>query len=97
MKKIEKGKLREDKFMKGFDEKQLDIGIKYQVTSVGEKEKPKTTTGTYLGFTTIGKCSGICIKLDKNHKSNQGKIRIIPSDIILKIDAISKGRKKKKK
>ena len=83
--------------MMGIDKKELTVGSKYQVMSIGKEEEEKTTTGTFLGFTTVGDCSGICIKLDRSNKQQQGKIRIIPSEIILTIDVLSKRKKKGKK
>jgi hypothetical protein len=81
--------------MREIQDMKLNKGTKYEVMSVGKKDEPKKTTGTFLGFTTIGETNGICIKLDKNHKKDQGRIRIIRSEIVLNIDSISKSRKKK--
>ncbi|MCK5562455.1 MAG: hypothetical protein KAJ51_17775 [Thermoplasmata archaeon] len=67
----------------------LTKGSKYQITSLGSRDEPTVSTGTFIGYTAIGNVDGICLELDKVHKKLKGKVRIIPSHIILTIDIIS--------
>jgi len=75
--------------MQDNEEIQLTVGSKYQILSLGSKDNPITSTGTFMGYTNIGNSDGICLELDKSHKKLKGKLRIIPSHIILTIDVIS--------
>ncbi len=75
--------------MQETDEIQLTRGSKYQILSLGSKDEPITSTGKFVGYTSIGNSDGICLELDKSHKKMKGKLRIIPSHIILTIDVIS--------
>ncbi len=75
--------------MTEIDEILLTKGSKYQIKSLGGKEEPIISNGTFIGYTAVGNIDGICLELDKTHKKLKGKVRIIPSHIILAIDIIS--------
>ncbi|MCD6512645.1 MAG: hypothetical protein J7K61_03500 [Thermoplasmata archaeon] len=77
---------------------ELQVGAKYVIHSVSSDKECMTTSGTFVGYTYIGKEEGgICIKMDSSHGKLKGKIRIIPIGMILAIDVMVNRRKKKKK
>lgn len=82
--------------MKKDEIRELTIGSIYQINSLGSKEAPITTTGKFIGFSAMGSGEGICIELDKSHKKLAGKIRMIPSHMILTLDIIKETKEKDK-
>jgi hypothetical protein len=72
---------------------ELTEGSKYIITSLGSRDEPIKSSGTFCGYTSIGNGGAICIELDKSHKSLSGKVRIIPSHMILTIDVVKKAKK----
>lgn len=67
-------------------------GSKYVIRSLESKEKPLLTCGTFKGYTAIGHDEGICMELDEKHKELQGKIRVVPTAMILAIDVIESAK-----
>ena len=68
---------------------QLAEGSKYIIHSIGASDKMLVTTGTFSGYSSIGKGEGgICIKMDSSHEKLYGKTRIIPISMIHSIDII---------
>ncbi len=77
---------------------ELQIGGKYVVHSVSSDKNCMVTSGTFVGYTYIGKEEGgICIKMDSSHGKLKGKIRIIPIGMVLAIDIMTNKRKRRKK
>ncbi|MBM4248898.1 MAG: hypothetical protein FJ149_05605 [Euryarchaeota archaeon] len=70
----------------------LTNGSKYIITSLGNKDSAIVTRGTFRGYTVIGNVDGVCIELDGSHKGLRGKVRVIPSHMILAIDIIDAAR-----
>ena len=84
--------------MKKEDEMQMLIkGSIYQITSLGSRDEPIVTTGKFLGFSILGPSEALCIELDKSHKKLAGKVRIIPSHMVLTLDVIKESKEKDKK
>lgn len=63
-------------------------GSKYRIASVETREKPMVTHGIFRGYTAIGSSEGICIEMDESHKELSGRIRIIPTHMVISIDVI---------
>jgi hypothetical protein len=82
--------------MKEKEVQQLTEGSSYQITSLGSRDEPIVTTGKFTGFAVVGAAEAVCIKLDKSHKKMAGKIRMIPSHMILTLDIITEAKKKEK-
>ena len=82
--------------MKNKEIQTLTIGSKYQITSLGSKDTPIVTNGEFLGFSILGSSEALCLKLDKSHKKLSGKIRMIPSHMIMTLDVITEVKDKKK-
>lgn len=66
----------------------LTKGSKYRIASVETREKPMVTHGTFRGYTAIGSAEGIVIEMDESHKEMAGRMRIIPTHMVISIDVI---------
>jgi hypothetical protein len=75
---------------------QLTAGSEYKIMSMESRDKPLITKGTFKGYTMMGDIDALCIELDSSHKTERGKIRIIPSHMIISIDIISAAEEEKK-
>jgi len=67
----------------------LTVGSKYKVKSLGTKEMPIESTGTFAGYTMVGNIDALVLRLDTKEKGGSTGLRIIPSHMILAIDVIS--------
>ena len=80
------------------EEIELVPGSKYVIYSASSDKEAMVTSGTFVGYTFIGKEEGgICIKMDESHGAKKGLIRIIPISMILAIEIVEKKRKRKGK
>jgi hypothetical protein len=81
------------------DDEDLELtkGSKYIVTSLGSREEPLVSTGTFEGYISVGNGGAIILELDKTHKKLAGKNRIIPVHMILAIDIIKQVKKEDEK
>ena len=80
------------------EEIELVPGSKYVIYSVSTEKEAMVTSGTFIGYSYIGKEEGgICIKMDESHGAKKGLIRIIPISMILAIDVIEEKKRRKKK
>lgn len=74
---------------------ELTIGSHLRVKSLGSKDQPLLSYGIFKGYTVVGSGDGVCIELDEVHKELAGKIRIIPSHMIMAIDILSPAKSDK--
>ena len=72
----------------------LTPGSRYIVASLGTRDRVMVTRGTFRGYTVVGNVDGLCIELDRSHRALRGKIRVLPSHMILSIDIIDAVRPK---
>jgi hypothetical protein len=67
----------------------LVVGSVYRVTSIGTKDKPIVSEGVFKGYLALGgNADAICLELGKLHKQLAGKLRFIPTHVILTIDVL---------
>ena len=66
----------------------LTKGSKYRIESLESRDKTVVTHGEFLGFTMMGNIDGIAMRMDKSHAEMAGKVRIIPSHMIVALDVI---------
>ena len=66
----------------------LTLGSKYHVRSLASREAITETRGTFRGFTSVGSIDGLAMELDETHKELKGKMRVIPSHMVLSIDIL---------
>jgi hypothetical protein len=82
--------------MKDKEPQQLTVGSTYQINSLGSKDAPIVTSGIFKGYSIVGNVEALCIELDKSHKKMKGKLRMIPSHMILSVDIIKEVEEKEK-
>ena len=59
-------------------------------------EEIAKTSGTFEGFVPVGEESSLCITLDENHGALAGKMRLIPTNMIVAIDIIEAAEEEEK-
>jgi hypothetical protein len=72
---------------------QLTLGSKYHVRSLASREAVLETRGTFRGFTSVGSIDGLAMELDASHSDLKGKLRVIPSHMVLSIDILEAAKK----
>jgi len=75
----------------------LTKGSRYRITSMETRDRPLITHGVFRGYAAIGPDDGICVELDASHAEMAGKVRIIPSHMIISIDVVEQAEEKKQK
>jgi hypothetical protein len=75
--------------MKEDSQFQLTIGSKYKIRSLESRDKPLVSQGTFKGYTAFGHDEAICLELDDSHGEGKGRIRVIPSHMVIAIDVLS--------
>ena len=71
----------------------LTLGSKYHVRSLASREAIQETRGTFRGFTSVGSIDGLAMEMDESHKELKGKMRVIPSHMVLSIDILEAAKK----
>ena len=66
----------------------LTKGSKYRIESLESRDKTLVTNGEFLGFTMMGNIDGIAMRMDKTHDHMAGKVRIIPSHMIVALEVV---------
>lgn len=66
----------------------LTMGSKYHVRSLASREIVVDTRGVFRGFVGIGTIDGIAMELDASHTDMAGKLRVIPSHMVVSIDIV---------
>lgn len=69
-------------------ELQMTKGSKYKIESLASRDKSVLTHGEFLGFAMMGNVDAIAIRLDASHNELAGKVRFIPSHMIVTLDVI---------
>ena len=72
---------------------QLTLGSKYHVRSLASREAVLDTRGTFRGFTSVGSIDGLAMELDDSHADMKGKLRVIPSHMVIAIDILEAAKK----
>ena len=71
------------------------VGSQYRIKSLESRDSPLISHGKFLGYTSIGTDEGLCIELDESYKDMSGRVRVIPTHMIVCIDIIKAKEKKK--
>ena len=66
----------------------LALGSKCVVYVATSREDVQKSSGVFCGFVPVGEESSMCLILDDAHGELKGKIRLIPTDMIVAIDVI---------
>jgi hypothetical protein len=70
------------------EELQLTLGSKYLIKSILTREQTMETEGTFKGVTTVGTSDALVMELGPKAGPLKGKIRLIPSHMIVSIDIL---------
>jgi len=74
----------------------LTKGSRYRVVSIETREKALVTHGLFKGFAAIGPDDALCLELDKSHKEEAGRTRLIPVHMVLSVDVLEQVKEPKK-
>jgi hypothetical protein len=66
----------------------LTVGSRCRVKSIESREKPQISHGTFRGYVAIGRDEALCIELDDSHGEQAGRIRLIPTHMIVAVDVL---------
>lgn len=67
----------------------LTIGSRYHVRSLASREAVLETHGIFRGVVSVGSIDAVAMELDgEKHAGLKGKIRVIPSHMVLAIDIV---------
>lgn len=75
----------------------LTLGSKYHVRSLASREAVLETKGTFRGFVSVGSIDGLAMELDETHAALAGKVRVIPSHMVLSIDIVEAAKSDEEK
>ncbi len=75
----------------------LTPGSLYKIKSLESRDKPMETVGVFKGYAALAHDTAIVIELDKNHGEEKGRLRLIPSHMILSVDVLKAEKEKEEK
>lgn len=75
----------------------LTLGSKYHVRSLASREAVLDTHGVFKGVVSVGTIDALAMELDERHHDLKGKIRVIPSHMVLSIDIVEAAKKEEEK
>ena len=75
----------------------LTKGSRYRIQSIETREKPMVSHGVFRGLGAIGADEAICLELDGSHGELAGKIRLIPTHMVISVDIVAQIEEKKEK
>jgi hypothetical protein len=75
----------------------LTPGSLYRVKSLEARDKPMETFGIFKGYAAIAHDTALVMELDKSHGDDKGKMRLIPSHMIIAIDVLKAEKEKEEK
>ena len=58
------------------------------VHSLGDRNTMLISRGFFRGYSSVGGGDALCMELDDSHEDLKGKIRLIPSYVVLAVDLI---------
>ena len=75
----------------------LTPGSQYRIKSLESRDHPMETTGVFKGYAAVAHDTAIVIELDKLHGEDKGRLRLIPSHMIISIDVLRAEKEKEEK
>jgi len=75
----------------------LTPGSQYRVKSLEARDKPMETIGIFKGYAAIAHDTALVMELDKSHGDDKGRMRLIPSHMIISIDVLKAEKEKEEK
>lgn len=71
----------------------LTLGSKYHIRSLASREAVLETTGVFKGVVSVGTIDGLAMELDATHPDLKGRMRVIPTHMVLAIDILEAVKK----
>jgi len=75
----------------------LTPGSLYKIKSLESRDHPMETMGVFKGYAALAHDTAVVIELDKSHGDDKGRMRLIPSHMILSIDVLKAEKEKEEK
>lgn len=75
----------------------LTPGSLYRVKSLESRDKPMVTHGLFKGYAAVAHDTAIVMELDESHAEEAGRLRLIPSHMIISIDVVRAEKEKPEK
>ena len=75
----------------------LTPGSLYKIKSLESRDHPMETVGIFKGYAALAHDTAVVIELDKSHGDDKGRLRLIPSHMILSIDVLKAEKEKDEK
>lgn len=75
----------------------LTPGSLYKIKSLESRDKPMETIGEFKGYAAVAHDTAIVMELDKSHGEEKGRLRLIPSHMIISIDVLKAEKEKAEK
>ncbi len=72
----------------------LTLGSKYRVLSLGGRDAMLESRGTFKGVVSVGTIDSVAIELDADQGEFSGKLRVIPSHMLLAVDILEQAKDK---
>ena len=66
----------------------------YRIKSLESRDKPMETVGVFKGYAALAHDTAIVMELGNHHEDDKGKIRLIPSHMIICIDVLKAEKEK---
>ena len=75
----------------------LTPGSLYKIKSLESRDHPMETVGIFKGYAALAHDTAVVVELDKSHGDEKGRLRLIPSHMILSIDVVKAEKEKEEK
>ena len=75
----------------------LTPGSLYKIKSLESRDHPMETVGVFKGYAALAHDTAVVIELDKSLGDEKGRLRLIPSHMILSIDVLKAEKEKEEK
>lgn len=75
----------------------LTLGSRYHVKSLASREAVLESRGVFRGFVSVGSIDGVAMELDATAGELAGKLRVIPSHMVLSIDILEAAKSDEEK
>jgi hypothetical protein len=72
-------------------------GSLYKIKSLEARDKPMETVGIFKGYAAVAHDTAIVMELDKSSGDEKGRLRLIPSHMIISIDVMKAEKEKEEK
>jgi hypothetical protein len=75
----------------------LTPGSLYRVKSLESRDKPMETVGIFKGYAAVAHDTAIVIELNGSGGEEKGRLRLIPSHMVISIDVLKAEKEKEEK